>query len=82
MPIEKRIVFEHTRGPLKGLREIMGPVSDLLSNPEDILPDHAAGFEAQGRLIEFASLVEVKKSFALYRESQLDSEGRHYPERV
>lgn len=79
---ELRIVFEHTNGPLKGLYEIMGTIGQLRENPEDPLPDHAQGFEAHGRLIDFASLIKVTRSYALYREIPRDSQGNYYPVRV
>ena len=72
---DKRVIFEHTNGPLKGLRAIMG----ARSRP---LPDHAKGFEAQGRQVAFASLIKVEQRYALYREAPLQSDGKHFPQRV
>lgn len=79
MSMEKRIVFEHTNGPLKGLREIMGTISQLKDDPEGPLPDHAEGFEAQGRFIEFASLIEARRHCMIYREALFNTEGEHFP---
>jgi hypothetical protein len=78
----KRIVFEHRQGPHVGLVQIMGLVSELGVKEGDTLPSTAEGFEALDRLVEFASLVQVKRSFALYREIQVDSEGKHLPQRL
>ena len=64
-PRPLRIVFEHTRGPLKGLHAIMGLSTDF---GEHALPTSAEGFEAHGEVIEFAGLVKVTRNYALYRE--------------
>ena len=64
---EKRIVFEHTQGPHQGLKEIMGLGKDMGAGP--ILPTSAEGFEAQERVIEFASLVRVERTYILFREA-------------
>lgn len=64
-PRPLRIVFEHTRGKLKGLKAIMGLSTDF---GEHTLPTSAEGFEAHGEVIEFAGLVKVTRNYALYRE--------------
>ena len=64
----KRIVFQHTKGPLAGLYAIMGLTSDFGLKEGQALPQEAEGFEAQGRLITFAGLVKVTPRYALYRE--------------
>ncbi len=71
----KRILLEHTNGPLKGLRGIM----EVKESP---LPDCAQNFTAHVRQIAFASLVKVELRYALYREAPLQSDGKHFPQRV
>lgn len=66
---EKRIVFEHRQGPHAGLVQIMGLVSELGVSEGEPMPATAEGFEALERVVEFASLVEVKRSYVLYRET-------------
>lgn len=78
-----RIVFEHTRGPRAGLREIRGVASTLLGAGKTTLPDHAENFFVSGgRRVDFASLIEVRRTCAIYRELNRDTENRHYPPRV
>ena len=64
-PHPLRIVFEHTKGRLKGLRAIMGLSTDFGGTA---LPAEAEGFEAHGEVIDFAGLVKVTRNYALYRE--------------
>ena len=70
---DKRILFEHTVGPYPGLLQIMGMVSELGATDNEPLPDHAEGFEALGRLIDFASLIKVTRTYAFYRELNPDN---------
>ena len=65
---DKRVLFQHTTGPLAGLHAIMGCVSGLGLKPGQILPTEATNFTAQGRTIPFASLVKVTPRYVLYRE--------------
>ena len=67
-PDDKRIVFQHTQGPLAGLYRIMGVCSEFGLSPDEPLPSCAEGFEAAGAVIEFASLVRDRGRWALYRE--------------
>ena len=67
-PDDKRIVFQHTRGPLAGLYRIMGVCSEFNLKPDEALPSSAEGFEVAGTVIEFASLVRDTGRWALYRE--------------
>ena len=63
----KRIVFQHTQGPYPGLTQILGLVTEL--EPEEAAPPPSIeGFEALDRMVEFASLVQVKGLYVLYRE--------------
>lgn len=64
----KRIVFQHVHGPLTGLYAIMGLTDQFGLKPGQALPTEAEGFEAQGRVVEFAGLVKVTNRYALYRE--------------
>ena len=47
----------------------MGLVSELGVSEGEPMPATAEGFEALERVVEFASLVEVKRSYVLYRET-------------
>ena len=67
-PDDKRIVFQHTQGPLAGLYRIMGVCSEFGLKPDEALPSAAEGFEVAGTVIEFASLVRDTGRWALYRE--------------
>ena len=63
----KRIVFKHTQGPYPYLLQILGLVTEL--GPEEAVPPPGIeGFEALDRMVEFASLVQIKRTYALYRE--------------
>ncbi len=73
-----RIVFEHTRGPYPGLLQIMGLTSELIPDAGDTLPSGAEGFEALDRLIDFASLIKVTRTYALYRELPRDDGTAHF----
>ena len=71
--VDKRIVFQHMAPPYLGIYQIMGMTSELGGG--EVLPPHAEGFEAMDRIIEFASLVEVKSRYALYREVVMPEEA-------
>jgi hypothetical protein len=60
----------------------MGTVEQLRTAPSEPLPGHAEGFDARGRLIDFVSLITVKRTYALYREIPKNAEGRFYPPRT
>jgi hypothetical protein len=64
----KRIVFQHTRGPLTGLYSILGLTTDLGLTADEVIPAIAEGFESQGQLIEVAGLVKVTTRYALFRQ--------------
>ena len=77
-----RVVFEHTNGPRAGLLQIMGLTSDLGASAITPPPSSAEKFQAGGRQIDFASLVKVTRTYALYRELPRDTQGELYPPRV
>jgi len=63
-PKDKRLVIEHTEGPLKGLFRICGIISDkpvtALQGPLSV--------GAEAHIIQFASLIRVHPRWAHYRE--------------
>lgn len=64
--MDKRIIFEHTQGPLKGICEIIALMSQI---PDGKLPEVlVAGDTTRGRAITGASLLKVTRTYALYRE--------------
>lgn len=67
----KRVVFEPTQGPRKGLPHILGTLEDETQPPEFL-----NGFHEGGRRIEFASLIKVTPRFVLYREVSPKPTGR------
>ena len=71
----KRIVFQHTHPPYSGLVQIMGLVTDLGLADGEPLPTSCEGFEVLGRFVEHAGLVEVKRTYALYRETPATPEA-------
>lgn len=60
-----RIVFEHTKGRLKGIYCITGLSTEFGEGP---LPTEAEGVTINDRFVPFAGLVKVTRSYALYRE--------------
>lgn len=63
--MDKRIVLQHTQGPLKGVHEILGLRSDLAGPPPEVMP---SGVTHRGRVITGASLLKVTRTHWLYSE--------------
>ncbi len=63
-----RLILEHTRGPWKGLREIVGRSDDLPDSAQR-LPSTEGPFNARPDNREaIAGLVKVEHGYAIYRE--------------
>lgn len=60
----KRVVIQHTCGPMKGLFRIFGTV---IGNPAPALPGPST-IGDDGHIIQGASLILVKPRYVLYRE--------------
>lgn len=74
----KRIVFQHTVGPLRGLLRIVG-TTDQLPNQGNPLPDFLPAVEISTphKRVAPASLIQVRSKVVIYRElGKLPTKGR------
>lgn len=71
----KKVVLEHTQGPFAGQHQILGQL-ELLVLGGLAIPESLEHFEAMGRHVEFASLINVGPRVVLYREAFPKPTGR------